>query len=51
MQYEILEICGDYAQLRNLETGNVTEVAMFRLPEGVDVGDTLIFEDFEYRRG
>ena len=50
MKYIIVEICGDYAHLKNLETGNISEVAMFRLPDGVDVGDMLIFEDFEYSR-
>ena len=48
MFYTVTEICGDYASLRNEETGNVKSVAMALLPCGIDVGSRLKFEDFEY---
>lgn len=44
----IIDIRGDYAYVKYLETGVVSEVAIALLPFGVDVGDKLKFEDFEF---
>ena len=44
----IIDIRGDYAFVRYEETGIVSEVAIALLPFGVDVGDKLKFEDFEF---
>ncbi len=44
----VLQICGDYALLAGPE-GTQSEVAMALLPEGLQEGMTLIFENFEYR--
>ena len=44
----ITDICGDYASIKNEETGVVREVALALLPEGINVGDRLKFENFEY---
>ncbi len=44
----IIDIRGDYAYVRYEETGVVSEVAIALLPFGVDVGDRLKFEDFEF---
>jgi len=44
----IIDIRGDYAFVRYDETGVVSEVAIALLPFGVDVGDRLKFEDFEF---
>lgn len=44
----IIDIRGDYAFLRYQDTGVVSEVAIALLPFGVDVGDKLKFEDFEF---
>ena len=44
----IIDIRGDYAYVRYEETCVVSEVAIALLPFGVDVGDRLKFEDFEF---
>lgn len=46
----IVDIRGDYAFLRYEDTGVVSEVAIALLPLGVDVGDRLKFEDYEFSR-
>lgn len=43
----VLEIQGDYAILRSDE-GEVRQTALFLLPEGVDDGVRLKFENFSY---
>lgn len=47
---EIIDIRGDYAFVKYEQTGVVSEVAIALLPFGVDVGDRLKFEDFEFTR-
>ena len=44
----IIDIRGDYAFVRYDQTGVASEVAIALLPFGVDVGDKLKFEDFEF---
>ena len=44
----IIDIRGDYAFVKYADTGVVSEVAIALLPFGVDVGDKLKFEDFEF---
>lgn len=44
----VIDIRGDYAYVRYQDTGVVSEVAIALLPFGVDVGDKLKFEDFEF---
>lgn len=44
----IIDIQGDYAFVRYNDTGVVSQVAMALLPFGVDVGDVLKYEDFEF---
>ncbi len=44
----IIDIRGDYAFVKYQDTGVVSEVAIALLPFGVDVGDKLKFEDFEF---
>lgn len=46
----VIDIRGDYAYLRYEDTGVVSEVAIALLPFGVDVGDRLKFEDYEFSR-
>ena len=46
----VIDIRGDYAFLRYEDTGEVSEVAIALLPLGVDVGDRLKFEDYEFSR-
>ena len=44
----IIDIRGDYAVVKYDTTGVVSEVAIALLPFGVDVGDRLKFEDYEF---
>ena len=44
----VIEVSGDYAVLQS-ESGNRTGVALALLPDGIQPGSVLIFEDFEYR--
>ena len=44
----IVDIRGDYAYVKYQDTGVVSEVAIALLPFGVDVGDKLKFEDYEF---
>lgn len=44
----IVDIRGDYAFVRYEDSGIVSEVAIALLPFGVDVGDRLIFENYEF---
>lgn len=44
----IIDIRGDYAYVKYQDSGIVSEVAIALLPYGVDVGDKLKFEDFEF---
>lgn len=44
----IIDIRGDYAFVKYNETGIVSEVAIALLPFGVDVGDRLKFENYEF---
>jgi len=45
--YTVLDIAGDYADLRS-DAGVDNRVAMFLLPEGLAVGDRLLWENFEW---
>lgn len=44
----ITDIRGDYAFVRYEDTGVISEVAIALLPFGVDVGDRLKFENYEF---
>lgn len=44
----IVDIRGDYAFVKYDKTGIVSEVAIALLPFGVDVGDRLKFENYEF---
>jgi len=44
----VIDIRGDYAHVKYDETGVVSEVAIALLPFGVDVGDRLKFENYEF---
>lgn len=48
MRCTVTDIRGDYAYVKYAETGVISEVAIALLPFGVDIGDHLIFEDFEF---
>lgn len=44
----IIDIRGDYAYVKYDETGIVSEVAIALLPFGIDGGDRLKFENYEF---
>ena len=44
----IVDIRGVYAYVKYDATGVISEVAIALLPFGVDVGNRLRFEDFEF---
>ena len=44
----VTDIRGDYAYVTYDNTGVVSEVAMAMLPFGLDIGDRLKFEIFEF---
>ena len=46
--YEVVRIEGEYAYIRDMETGEEVFIAMFLLPAGVDVGTKLKYEMLEY---
>ena len=48
MYCTIIDIRGDYAFVRYEDSGIVSEVAIALLPFGVDVGDRLKVEDYEF---
>lgn len=50
MYCTVIDIRGDYAYVKYNTTGVVSEVAIALLPLGVDVGDRLKFEDYEFSK-
>jgi hypothetical protein len=44
----VIDIRGDYAYVKYDDSGVVSEVAIALLPYGVDIGDRLKFEDYEF---
>ncbi len=46
--YIVAKIEGEYATLQNIADGGEIFIAMALLPEGVDLGSRLHFENFEY---
>lgn len=50
MYCTVLDIRGDYAVVRYDLTQVESEVAIALLPNDIDIGDRLKFEDFEFSR-
>ena len=48
MYCTVTDIRGDYAYIQYDETGIVSEVAIALLPFGIDVGNCLKFENYEF---
>lgn len=48
MHCTVIDIRGDYAIIKYDDTGIQSDVAIALLPIGVDVGDRLIFENYEF---
>ena len=48
MHCSVIDIRGDYAYVKYDDTGVISEVAIALLPLGIDVGDRLKFENYEF---
>ena len=46
--YIVLKIAGEYATLRDTESGDELFIALALLPEGTDLGTHLHYEMFTY---
>lgn len=46
----VTDIRGDYAYIKYDATGVISEVAIALLPFGIDIGDRLKFEDYEFTK-
>lgn len=46
--YEVVRIEGEYAYIKDKKTGEEIFIAMFLLPEGIDIGTKLKYEMLEY---
>lgn len=46
--YVVTNISGEYAYIKDTD-GNEIFIALHLLPDGVDVGDKLHWENFEYK--
>lgn len=50
MYCTVTDIRGDYAYVTYDATGVVSEVAIALLPIGINIGDRLKFEDYEFTK-
>lgn len=48
MHCTVMDIRGDYVLVKYDDTGIVSEVALALLPFGIDIGDRLKFENYEF---
>ena len=48
MYCTVVDIRGDYAFVKYEDTGIISEVAIALLPFGIDIGDRLLFENYEF---
>lgn len=48
INYVVDDISGDYANLKRTDNGDTILVAMALLPFGIDIGNHLTYENFEY---
>ena len=46
----VIDIRGDYAYVKYMDTGIISEIAIALLPWDIDVGDQLKFEDFTFEK-
>ena len=46
--YIVTKIEGEYAYLRDIETGNEVFIALALLPPGADIGSKIHYEMLEY---
>lgn len=46
--YRVIKIEGEYATLKDTDSGEELFIALFLLPDGVDIGDSLHYENLTY---
>lgn len=46
--YKVIKIEGEYATIKDEESGDEVFIALFLLPEGTDIGTHLKYELLEY---
>jgi len=46
--YKVIKIEGEYATIKDEESGDEVFIALFLLPEGTDLGTRLKYELLEY---
>ena len=46
--YKVISIEGDYATLKDVESGDELFITLFLLPDGTDIGTLLHYEDLTY---
>ena len=46
--YKVISIQGEYATLRDIDSGDELFISLFLLPDGTDIGTQLHYEDLCY---
>ena len=46
--YNVIKIEGEYATLKDIDSGEELFIALFLLPDGTDIGDRLHYENLLY---
>ena len=49
IKYEVVDISGDYVTCLS-EKGSTTNIAIYILPDGIDIGDKLLYKDLSYEK-
>lgn len=47
-EYEVISIEGEYATIKRVDTDDTLFIALALLPDGIDIGTKLLWENFEY---
>ena len=50
MYCTVIDIRGDYAFVKYDDTGIISEVALALLPLDIDIGDRLLFQNYEFSK-
>ncbi len=50
MYCNVIDIRGDYAFVKYEDSGIISEVALALLPYDIDIGDRMIFQNYEFTK-
>ncbi len=50
MNCYVIDIRGDYAFVKYEDTGVISEIALALLPHNIDVGDRMVFKNYEFTK-